>query len=55
MNSILHNYIVSTHLGEYFTRAVSEAKAISNVRWRIFGRSYCGPNYAAYWTVKAVA
>ena len=35
----MRRYIVSTHLGDFPTTAASPEKAISNIRFRIFGRS----------------
>lgn len=32
------HYIVSTHLGDFETWAVSARKAIANIKWRLFGR-----------------
>jgi hypothetical protein len=43
-------YIVSTHLGDFETMAVSAQKALSNIRFRLFGRS--GYVNTTYWTVK---
>lgn len=42
-------YIVSTHLGDFETMAVSPEKALSNIRFRIFGRR--GFVQTNYWTV----
>lgn len=46
----MKTYIVETHLGAFVTRARSEKNALSNVRFRLFGRS--GFVNTAYWTVK---
>lgn len=45
----MRHYIVSTHLGDFETVAKSPEKAISNVRYRLFGRS--GRPTTMYWTV----
>ena len=50
----MHKYIVSTHLGDYETTAPSPEKAISNIRWRIFGRRADGSK-TKYWTVTEAA
>ena len=44
----LKRYTVSTHIGEFKTTAASPKKAISNVRFRIFGRK---PVQTMYWEV----
>lgn len=49
----MRKFIVETHLGDYETMAKSPEKAISNVRYRIFGRS--GRPLTMYWTVREVA
>lgn len=49
----MKRYIVSTHLGDFPTTAPSPAKAISNIRFRIFGRSAAAKRYTANWTAKA--
>ena len=47
----MKKYIVSTHLGDIPTWATSPKKAISNIRFRMFGRQpadwHCN-----YWTAK---
>lgn len=48
----MKRYIVSTHLGDFATTATSPEKAISNVRWRIFGRSAAAARYVQSWTAK---
>jgi hypothetical protein len=48
----MNKYIVETHLGAFETFAVSPAKALSNIRWRLFGR--CGYVKTDYWTIKAI-
>ncbi len=49
----MKRYIVDTHLGKFETCATSERKAISNVRFRLFGRSAAlARKYMAYWTVR---
>ena len=45
-------YICSTHLGDFETWATSAAKAISNVRFRLFGRGYHA-QYTGNWTARA--
>ena len=47
-------YIVSTHLGDFPTWATSAKKAISNVRYRIYGRTADNAKIA-YWTAKEAA
>ena len=49
----MRKYIVSTHLGDFATIAPSPQKAISNIRWRIFGRSAAAARYVKSWTAKA--
>ena len=49
----MKRYIVSTHLGDFETTATTPEKAISNIRWRIFGRSPAAKRYTANWTAKA--
>lgn len=46
----MKKYIVSTHLGEMETMAVSPKKALSNVKYRLFGGRYT--NLTQYWTVR---
>jgi hypothetical protein len=46
----MKTYIVSTHLGDFKTMAVSAKKALSNIRFRLYGRS--GYAKTEYWTVK---
>ena len=46
----MKTYIVSTHVGEYMTMAVSAKKALSNIRFRLYGRS--GYAKTEYWTVR---
>lgn len=48
----MRKYIVSTHLGDFETTATSPAKAISNIRFRIFGR-YADSAATKYWTARA--
>ena len=50
----MRQYIVYTHLGEMMTWAVSAKKAISNIRFRIYGRG----DYSwevELWTAREVA
>lgn len=49
----MKKYIVSTHLGDFPTTATSPAKAINNIRWRIFGRSAAAKRYVQNWTARA--
>jgi len=49
----MKRYIVTTHLGDFPTTAPSPEKAISNIRWRIFGRSAAAKRYVQNWTAKA--
>lgn len=49
----MKKYIVETHLGDYETMATSARKALSNVRFRLYGRS--GYAKTKYWTVKEVS
>lgn len=44
-------YIVSTHLGDMTTWATSPNKAISNIRFRIFGRQPANW-HCQYWTAR---
>lgn len=47
-------FIVETHFGKEETWAVSAAKAIQNVRWRVFGR--CSDSATVkYWTAREAA
>ena len=49
----MKTYIVSTHLGDKETTATSPQKAISNIRFRIFGpRSAIAKRYVQGWTVR---
>lgn len=48
----MHKYIVSTHLGDFETTAPSPEKAISNIRFRIFGRQPAAKRYIIHWTVR---
>lgn len=47
----MKNYVVYTDVGAYHTAAPSPAKAINNVRFRLFGRR---PARTYYWEVKEV-
>lgn len=51
----MKTYIVETHLGTFETTAESAEKAISNIRFRMFGRSPAGRRYAAGWTAREAA
>ena len=51
----MKHYIVSTHLGDFPTTAHSTRKALSNIRFRIFGRSPAAKRYTANWTVRECA
>lgn len=46
----MKTYIVETHLGAFETQAASAEKALSNIRFRLFGRR--GFINTSYWTVK---
>lgn len=48
----MKTYIVETHLGTFETTAESAEKAISNIRFRMFGSSPAGRKFAANWTAK---
>lgn len=48
----MNRYIIETHLGAFETIAASPSKALSNVRWRLFGRR--GYVRTDYWTVKTI-
>lgn len=48
----MNKYIVETHLGAFETLAATSSKALSNVRWRLFGR--CGYVKTDSWTIKAI-
>lgn len=37
---VKRKWLVQTHLGDFETWAVSEKKAIANVRFRVFGGSF---------------
>lgn len=50
----MRKYIVETHLGKFVTTATSEKKAISNIRFRVYGRQPAEWN-CKYWTARAVA
>lgn len=47
-------YIVSTHLGNFETWATSPAKAISNIRFRLYGRT-ADNSAVIYWTAEEAA
>lgn len=49
----MQKYIVSTHLGDFVTTAASAEEAISNIRFRVFGRSAAGARYVQSWTARA--
>lgn len=50
----MKTYAVSTHVGIFTTRAASAEKAISNVRYRIYGRGV--PASVSWsWTAKEMA
>ena len=38
----LRRWVVETHLGDRETMARTAARALANVRWRIFGGCACG-------------
>ena len=42
-------FVVSTHIADETTVAVSAAKALNNVKWRYYKRGFYGPY--TYWTV----
>lgn len=46
----MKRYIVSTHVGDFETMAVTPRRAIANVRYRLFGR--CIRPSTIYWTVQ---
>ena len=48
----MKKYIVSTHLGEFPTMAATPQRAISNIRYRIFGRSPFAKKYVQWWTAR---
>ena len=48
-------YIVSTHLGDFDTWATSPRRAISNVRYRLFGAGAQHSRYTRGWTVREAA
>lgn len=48
----MKKYIVETHLGDFETMAPSAHKALSNVRFRLFGRGGCANT--TYWKVREV-
>lgn len=47
-------YIVSTHLGNFETCATSPRKAISNIRFRLYGRT-ADTTTIMYWTAEEAA
>lgn len=47
-------YIVTTHLGDFSTWATSPGRAISNVRFRLFGAG-AHAQYTQGWTVREAA
>ena len=47
-------YIVETNVGDFETYAATPAKAISNIRYRLFGRT-ANNSRTLYWTVKEAA
>ena len=47
-------FIVSTHLGNFETWATSSKKAISNIRYRLYGRT-ADNSKVIYWTAKEAA
>lgn len=49
----MQKYIVYTHCGAFETTATTPEKAISNVRWRMFGRFVAAARYVQGWTVRA--
>lgn len=51
----MKTYIVETHLGNFETTAESAEKAISNIRYRMFGNSASGRKFAAGWTAREAA
>lgn len=46
------HYIVYTHVGKFETWATSSTKAISNIRYRLYGRC-ADSSITIYWTAKA--
>lgn len=50
----MRKYIVETHLGDFTTYAASPKKAISNIRYRLYGRK-ADNTRTIYWTVKEAA
>ena len=51
----MKTWIVETHLGAFETTDESAEKAISNIRYRLFGRAARGAKFAANWTAKEAA
>lgn len=47
-------FIVSTHVGDFPTWATSAKKAISNIRYRLYGRT-ADNSKVIYWTAKEAA
>jgi len=45
----MKEWIVSTHIGDFPTVAATAERAISNIRYRLFGRRYVN---TAYWTAR---
>ena len=52
--TVRRRYIVETHVGPEPTVATSPEKAISNVRYRLFGRTRDNV-ITKYWTVRIAA
>lgn len=48
----MKTYIVSTHIGDFTTTAISPNKALNNIRYRIFRRSPVALRYIGGWTVR---
>ena len=51
----MKTWIVETHLGNFETTAESAERAISNIRYRMFGASPAGRRFAAGWTAREAA
>ena len=50
----MRKYIVETHVGTFETYATSDRKAISNIRFRVYGRQPADW-HCRHWTARAVA
>lgn len=47
----MRKYVVITHIGDFETMAATPARALSNVRWRVFG-GRISSQYTRCWKVR---